>query len=136
MTPAVPGGAPGPGGRGHHHRVLVADDNVDAATSLALLLEVLGHDVRTAFNGVDAVRSAAEFHPALVLLDIGMPRLNGYEAARRIRAQPWAAHAMIVAVTGQGRDEDRRRAAAAGFDRHFTKPISPDEIGQLLDELP
>jgi CheY-like chemotaxis protein len=83
-------------------------------------------------DGLQAVEEAAAFRPDLVLLDIGMPRLNGYDAARRIRAERWGKSPLIVAMTGWGQDEDKRRAAAAGFDRHFTKPVDPGDIKKLI----
>ena len=124
------GGACGP-----RRRVLAADDNVDAAQSLAMLLSVLGHEVRTAHDGQAAVEMAESFRPDVVLLDIGMPRLNGYEAARRIREQPWGKEVALVALTGWGQEEDKRRADEAGFDRHFTKPVDPAALQALLVSL-
>lgn len=116
-------------------RVLVADDNRDAAESMGLILRLMGNEVRTAYDGRCAIDVAARFHPDLVLLDIGMPRINGYEAARRIRESPAGRQAMLVAVTGWGQAEDRRLAAEAGFDHHFTKPVDPSEIAALLAGL-
>jgi signal transduction histidine kinase/CheY-like chemotaxis protein len=113
-------------------RVLVADDNRDAAASLAMLLEIAGHEVRTAHDGQEALALAASFRPDLLLLDIGMPRLNGYEVAERIRQQPWGAAMRLIAVTGWGQDEDKRRSAEAGFDDHLTKPIDPAILPALL----
>lgn len=121
--------SPPTGGR----RVLVADDNTDAAESLSEVLRLLGHDVRVAYDGQQALHVAAEFRPEVVLLDIGMPKLNGYETAQRMRSQPWAAQATLVALTGWGEDDDRRRASDAGFDRHFTKPVDPAELLQMLE---
>jgi CheY-like chemotaxis protein len=97
---------------------------------------VMGHEVRTARDGVEAVEIAAEWQPDVVLLDIGMPRLNGYEACRRMRAQPWGRHAHIVALTGWGQKEDRDRAEASGFDRHLVKPVEPKLVERLVAELP
>jgi len=99
-------------------RVLVADDNRDNADGCAMLLEMCGHSVRTAYSGREALAVAAEFLPQVALLDIGMPELNGYEVARRIRAAPWGQTMLLVAVTGWGQDEDQRQAEAAGFDHH------------------
>jgi CheY-like chemotaxis protein len=95
----------------------------------------MGNEVRTVHDGVQAVEEAAAFRPDMVLLDIGMPRLNGYDAARRIRAERWGKSIMVVAMTGWGQDEDKRRASEAGFDRHFTKPVDPSEIEQLIAGL-
>jgi CheY-like chemotaxis protein len=113
-------------------RVLVVDDNHDAALSLGMLVEMLGHDVRVAYDGVEALQVGGGFHPDLVLLDIGMPRMDGYEACRRLRAQPWGASARVVAVTGWGQEHDRRRSQQAGFDQHLVKPVAPTVIADLL----
>ncbi len=117
------------------YRVLVADDNRDAAESLGMLLRLMGNDVRTVYDGIEAVEEAEEFRPDVVLLDIGMPRLNGYEAARRIRELRYCEDSMLVALTGWGQEEDKRRASAAGFDRHFTKPVDPADLQQLIADL-
>ena len=111
-------------------RVLVADDNHDAAQTLAVLLEVMGHQVRVAVDGQEAVDLAGSFAPDVVLLDIGMPRMNGYAAARCIRQK--RPQAMLIAVTGWGRREDMREAAAAGFDHHLVKPVQPEQLVKLL----
>ena len=111
-------------------RVLVADDNPDAAQTLAVLLEVMGHEVRVAVDGQEAVDLAASFAADVVLLDIGMPRMDGYAAARRIREK--RPTAMLIAVTGWGRREDMREAAAAGFDHHLVKPVQPEQLVKLL----
>jgi signal transduction histidine kinase/PAS domain-containing protein/ActR/RegA family two-component response regulator len=112
-------------------RILVVDDNTDAADSLALLLRMAGNDVRTAADGLEAVGVAGAFQPAVVLLDIGLPKLNGYEAARRIREQQGDG-VLLIALTGWGQEEDRRRSAEAGFDHHLTKPINPEALQKLL----
>ena len=112
-------------------KVLVVDDNRDAAASLAMLLELLGHEVRVAYDGDGAVRMADEFRPELALLDLGMPNVTGYDACRRIRSEPWGSYVTIIAVTGWGQEEDRRRSAAAGFDHHLVKPLSPDTLESL-----
>jgi len=113
-------------------RVLVADDNRDGADSCATLLEVSGHTVKTAYNGRDAFEFARQFQPDVALLDIGMPELNGYEVAHTIRGEPWGGTIVLVAITGWGQDEDRRRALAAGFDHHLVKPIDPTQLDALL----
>ena len=113
-------------------RILVVDDNRDSAESLALLLQVTGNDVRTAFDGLEAVEEAERFRPDVVLLDIGMPRLNGYEAARRIRDEPWGKEMLLIAQTGWGQEEDRRRSQEAGFDAHLTKPVDHLKLLKLL----
>lgn len=96
-------------------RILVVDDNKDSADSLAMLLRLKGNEIRTAHDGLEAVSAAETFHPELVLLDIGLPKLNGYDVARRIRQQPWGRDVILVALTGWGQDEDRRRSKEAGF---------------------
>jgi CheY-like chemotaxis protein len=113
-------------------RVLVADDNEDAAESLAAVLRLAGHDVRVARDGEQAVQLAAAFRPALALLDIGMPRVNGYEAAQRIRGQQGGTDVLLIALTGWGQQEDRRRAFEAGFDHHLTKPAQLEDIEVLM----
>jgi len=113
-------------------RILVADDNRDAADSLAALLAVMGHDVRVAYDGQEAIDTAAEFRPDAALLDIGMPRLNGYDVARRVRSEPWGRGMLLVAITGWGRAGDREQAVAAGFDHHLVKPAAPDVLQLLL----
>ena len=119
-------------------RVLVVDDNVDAAKSLALLLQMTGHEVRLAFDGLSAVDLAISFKPEFVLLDIGLPGLDGYEVARRIRLQDSLKNIVLVALTGYGQDADRQHSQTAGFDHHLIKPADFDEIENLLnrDQLP
>ncbi len=116
-------------------RILVVDDNQDAAASLALLLRLSGDEVEVAHDGLEAVGMAARFLPAIVLLDIGMPNLNGYNAARRIREQPWGRRMALIALTGWGQEEDRRRTREAGFNAHLTKPVDHAELMALLAEL-
>ena len=116
-------------------RILVADDNVDSATSLTMLLEIMGNEVRTAYNGMEALDVAAAFRPDLILLDIGMPDLNGYEACRRIRDQPWGKATVLIALTGWGQDEDKRLSQEAGFNHHMVKPVDLAHIEKLLAEL-
>ena len=113
-------------------RILVADDNRDAADSLASMLRLLGHEVKIAYDGAEAVELAGSFRPQLALLDIGMPRLNGYEAAQAIRAQPSLQEVLLVALTGWGQPEDRRRSRLAGFHHHFVKPVDPAMLARLL----
>ena len=116
-------------------RVLVVDDNEDAVTSLTMLLRLAAHEVLTARDGVEAVAVAAREHPEVILLDIGLPKLDGYEVARRIRAQSWGKDVLLVAVTGWGQEADRARARDAGFDVHLTKPVDPAALERLLGEL-
>jgi len=115
-------------------RILVADDNRDAAASLATLLELDGHEVAVVHDGEAALESAAAWTPHVALLDIGMPKRNGYEVAQHIRAAPWGQAMKLVAVTGWGQAEDKRRAREAGFDRHFTKPLDLDALGAFLGD--
>lgn len=121
--------------RGEHRRILVVDDNVDAAESLALMLGYLGHETRVAHDGPSTLQIAAAFQPELVLLDIGLPGLDGYEVARRLRAQRETRAAVLVAITGYGQEEDRRRARKAGFDHHLTKPVDHDRLIFLIDTM-
>jgi PAS domain S-box-containing protein len=120
----------------HARRVLVVDDNVDTAESLAELLKLSGHDVRLAHTGPDAVDAAMAFAPEVVLLDIGLPGLNGYEVARRLRANPALTGLRLVAVTGYGRDTDLQLAKEAGFDQHMVKPVDPAKVLALLSAPP
>jgi CheY-like chemotaxis protein len=116
-------------------RVLVVDDNRDAAASLAMLLETMGNEVRTAFDGEQAATVASQFHPDVALLDIGMPKLDGYEAARRIRRESNGRPLRLVALTGYGQESDRRRSQEAGFDRHLVKPLRPQVLLELLADV-
>ena len=113
-------------------RILVVDDNWDAADSLGMLLRMMGHEVHTAHDGPEAVGAAAVFRPDVVLLDIGLPKLNGYEVARRIRKLEGGAGLMLIALTGWGQEEDRRRSKEAGFDHHLTKPVELADLQGLL----
>jgi CheY-like chemotaxis protein len=117
-------------------RILVVDDNRDQVESLAILLRLMGHEVRVAENGPQTLQAAAEFAPEVFLLDIGLPGLNGYEVARRIREQPKLRSALIIAQTGWGQEDDRRRSHEAGFDYHLVKPVSLDAIEKILRDLP
>jgi signal transduction histidine kinase/ActR/RegA family two-component response regulator len=126
-------GRPAPA-RGRH-RVLVADDNYDSATSLSMLLNDAGYETRTAGDGVQALETAAEFRPDIALLDIGMPKLNGYELARRIRDHEWGSDVLLIAVTGWGGADHRQQTSDAGFDHHLTKPVDPAALTRLLASL-
>ncbi len=117
-------------------RVLIADDNADAAEMLTIFFEQLGCDVRVVHDGEAAIRAAEDFAPQLAVLDIGMPGLNGYEACRRIRRLPVGAQMCLVALTGWGQEEDRRRSAEAGFDHHFVKPVDTDALAKVVSGLP
>lgn len=117
-------------------RVLVVDDNVDSARSMAMLLELEGYDVECAFDGEEALRLAASLRPHVVMLDLGLPLLNGYDVARRLRQDPTMARGgvplLLMAVSGYGRERDRAQARDAGFDLHLTKPADPELVLQLL----
>jgi PAS domain S-box-containing protein len=117
-------------------RVLIADDNHDAAVSLSILLQSMGHDTRVVHDGIEALEEAELFRPEVVLLDLGMPRLDGYETARRIARRPWAAVMQIVAVTGWGQEADRQRAKEAGFHRHLVKPVDLDALREVISNAP
>ncbi len=130
---APPDGEPAPAGP--PRRVLVVDDNVDAATSLSLMLRAMGHETRTASDGREAVAAVEEFRPDLVLMDIGMPNLNGYDACRQMRQLPWTRDLVIAACTGWGQDDDRQSSREAGFDLHLVKPPSPSALQQLVAGL-
>jgi signal transduction histidine kinase/CheY-like chemotaxis protein len=113
-------------------RVLVVDDNQDSADSLAMLLRIMGHEVRTAHDGLEAISAAATFQPDVAILDIGLPKLNGYDVAKRIREQPRGKDIVLVALTGWGQEDHRRRSKDAGFDHHLTKPVEFDVLEQIL----
>ncbi|MEO8041631.1 MAG: ATP-binding protein [Acidobacteriota bacterium] len=116
-------------------RILIVDDNQDNADSLDLLLRLSGNDTRTAADGVEAVEVAGEFLPDVILLDIGLPRMNGYETCQTIRQKPWGKDVIMVALTGWGQDEDRRKAKDAGFDGHMVKPVNHEDLMETLDVL-
>jgi CheY-like chemotaxis protein len=116
------------------HRILVVDDNADAAASLAKLLQMTGNETHTAHDGMEAVEAAERLRPDVVLLDIGLPKLSGLDVCRRIREQPWGREIMVVAVTGLGQEEDRRRSEEAGFDRHLVKPVDYPALLSILAE--
>jgi two-component system CheB/CheR fusion protein len=116
-------------------KVLVVDDNRDAADSLSLLLGLEGHEARTAYSGAAALDLAREQRPDVILLDLGMPGMDGYEVARALRLDPEMAGTTLVALTGWGQDEDRKRSEAAGFDRHLTKPVAFDALRRLLAQF-
>jgi CheY-like chemotaxis protein len=113
--------------------ILVADDNRDSANTLCTLLRALGHDAYAAYDGIQAIEQAAKLDPDVVLLDIGMPNVDGYAAARAIRQQKLVKRPVLIAVTGWGHEEDRQRTRQAGFDHHFVKPVDPDGIFELLN---
>jgi CheY-like chemotaxis protein len=135
-APAEQAGPPedagGPAATHKPLRLLVADDNRDSAATCAALLEASGHEVSVAHTGREAFDLACRVQPDALLLDIGMPELNGYQLAQRIRATGWGRRATLIAITGWGLEEDKRRALAAGFDEHLTKPFDPTGLELLL----
>ena len=116
-------------------RILVVDDNRDSATSWATLLNLLGHNTCAAYDGLEAVKASAKFHPEIILLEIGLPKMNGYEACRMIRQQSTGENIVIVALTGWGQEEDRRKSRSAGFDRHLVKPVDFQSLLKLLADV-
>jgi CheY-like chemotaxis protein len=128
MKPDAQGDTPSP----QQLRVLIVEDNRDAAEMLEEMLNAWGQDTRVAYDGLAAVEAAGQFRPQVVLLDIGLPELNGYDVARRIREQPWGQHMSLVAVTGWGQEADRQRSAAAGINHHLIKPVEPTVLKELL----
>lgn len=133
---ATPAPAPGSTGLLPARRILVVDDNKDAVDSLSLLLTIVGQTVASARDGIDALSQVERFGPEVVVLDIGLPGLNGYEVARRIRSMEGGSRVVLVALTGWGQDEDRRRTVEAGFDHHLVKPVDFDALKALLAGLP
>jgi CheY-like chemotaxis protein len=113
-------------------RILVVDDNADAADSIAMLLSMEGHETRAVNTARAALLAVPDFEPDVVLLDIGLPEMDGYEVAQRLRAQNGRRHLRLVAVTGYGQPGDRRRSRAAGFDAHLVKPVEPALLSELL----
>ena len=116
-------------------KVLVVDDNVDLVEMLSMVIEAAGHYVRKAFDGRSGISAALEYQPDLILLDVGMPDMNGNEVAKELRRHQEVAGARIVALTGWGQAEDRRRTADAGFDDHLTKPADPEQIQRILEDV-
>ncbi len=114
-------------------RILVVDDNIDALETLSRLVARLGNEVREARDGLEALEIASTFQPEIVLMDLGMPKLNGYEAAQSHAQEPWGRDLALVATTGWGQDDDRRRTSEAGFDRHLVKPVAIDALREVLD---
>ncbi len=116
-------------------RIVVVDDNQDSANSLGMLLRIMGSEVQIAHDGEEAVKVAEEFQPDVVFLDIGLPKMNGYEAARRIREQANGKKTVLIALTGWGQHEDKRQAREAGFDLHMVKPVDPTSLTNILADL-
>lgn len=118
------------------YRILVVDDNQDSADSLAVLLRLMGNEVRTVYDGEEAFEVGEEFRPDVVLLDIAMPKLNGYETCLLIRQQPWGKAAFLISVTGWSRAEDRQRSEESGFDHHMVKPVDPASLLKSVTARP
>jgi CheY-like chemotaxis protein len=116
-------------------RLLVVDDNRDAAESMSMLLQMWGHDVVFAYDGPTALQTAEQWQPEAVFLDIGLPGMDGYEVAARLRELPHAKGAVLIAITGYGQDDDRLRSRRAGIDHHLVKPVAPDALRSLIDSL-
>ncbi len=131
VTAGIGGTTPGPA---VSLRVLIVDDNLDAADSLALLLQLKGHETRTAHDGVEALRVAEEFHPEVTVLDLGLPKMDGYEVAGLIRRQPWGESMVIIAATGWGQQADRHRSREVGFDHHLLKPVDPATLIHMMGD--
>jgi CheY-like chemotaxis protein len=116
-------------------RVLVVDDNHDNAESLAMLVQVMGHEAATAHDGMAAIEAVDRFRPDLILLDIGLPKLDGFEVAEQLRARPDGDALFLVAITGWARDEEKQRAKSVGFDEHMTKPVDPNRLETLIRSI-
>lgn len=116
-------------------RLLVVDDNRDAAESMSMLLEMWGHEVAFAYDGPSALETAQRWRPEAIFLDIGLPGMDGYEVAERMRELPQAKHAVLIAITGYGQEDDRLRSRRAGIDHHLVKPVAPDALHRLIDSL-
>ncbi|HYC35479.1 MAG TPA: response regulator, partial [Usitatibacter sp.] len=125
---------PADSANGAVRKVLLADDNVDFVDSLGQILVSRGHQVRVVYDGAEALAVAGQFRPNVAFIDIGMPKVHGYEVARRMRSEPVTSNCLLVAVTGWGQENDRKRAREAGFDRHLVKPVDPSEIEAILEE--
>jgi CheY-like chemotaxis protein len=120
---------------GVRRRVLVVDDNQDAAVSLTMLLQLLGHETFLAHDGIEALTALERERPDMAFVDIGLPKLSGHEVCRRVRSESWGNGIVMIALTGWGQDEDRRRSKEAGFDGHLVKPVDHDALAKLLDSL-
>jgi len=136
VSDTAPTEAPSSHSAGPCRRVLLVDDNKDVVRALSRLIRLLGHQVKVASDGEEALLAADEFCPNVVLMDIGLPKLNGYDAARAMRVRPWRKEAVLVAITGWGQDHDRLRSSDAGFDEHLTKPVELAQLRELLSQRP
>lgn len=115
-------------------QILVVDDNKDSAETLSMLLELMGNEIRVAYDGEQALAMAKEVKPDVVLLDIGLPKLNGYDVARLIRQEPWGSNPILVAITGWGQSDDKHLSREAGFDHHLVKPVDHDQLLKLIQK--
>lgn len=122
-------------GEAPKRRLLVVDDNRDAAESMSMLLEMWGHEVAYAYDGPSALRTAQQWQPHAVLLDLSLPGMDGYEVAERLRRLPQARNAVLIAITGYGQEDDRQRSRRAGIDHHLVKPVPPDALRNLIASL-
>ncbi|HTX05272.1 MAG TPA: response regulator [Steroidobacteraceae bacterium] len=116
-------------------RLLVVDDNKDAAESMSMLLQMWGHEVAYAYDGPSALETAQQWQPEAVILDIGLPGMDGYQVAERLRTLPQGKETVLIAITGYGQEDDRRRSRRAGIDHHLVKPVAPDTLRMLIDSL-
>jgi len=128
-------GRQGSGEPAPKRRLLVVDDNKDAAESMSMLLEMWGHEVAFAYDGPSALETAKRWKPEAVFLDIGLPGMDGYQVAERLRALPQAREAVLIAITGYGQEDDRLRSRRAGIDHHLVKPVAPDTLRSLVESL-
>jgi CheY-like chemotaxis protein len=127
---------PAPNEASQRRSILIVDDNQDAAVSLALLLQMSGNETSLAHDGLEAIEAVKKSFPDVVLLDIGLPKLNGHDVCRRVRELPSGKDIVLIALTGWGQEEDRRRSKEAGFDGHLVKPVEPEALLDLLSSLP
>jgi CheY-like chemotaxis protein len=134
-SPSVVDEAASPLREGSKRRILFADDNRDVVESFEMILRTLGHEVETALDGMEALTKADDFRPDVIVLDVGMPRLDGYETAKRIRQRTWARDVVLIAVTGWGNEKDKLRSAEAGFDVHLVKPVDATAILDVLNQM-
>jgi CheY-like chemotaxis protein len=116
-------------------RVMIVDDNIDSAESLSMLLEITGNKTLVAHDGIEALEGVEKYRPEVILLDIGLPKLDGHEVCRRVRELPWAKDIVIIALTGWGQEDDRRKSEEAGFNGHLVKPVDYDRLLELLGKL-
>jgi len=133
FQPEIVSNLPMPAGPHAVERILIVDDNVDSAEGTAILLQLEGYTVKTAFDGYKALERVDEFHPDVIVLDIGLAGLDGYEVARRIRARPFTSRPRLIAMTGYGQPADRTRALQEGFDEHLVKPVEIDELLRIIE---